>query len=56
VEKMTAISKKSLKYLPFYGFVCYKCGVIFIDRSKKKESYLKISTALEGWPLYQVSY
>ena len=38
-RKMTVVSKSSLKYTGPFGIVALKCGIIFIDRKKRKESH-----------------
>ena len=51
VGRMTVIAKRSLKFTPFFGLVASKCGIIFIDRKKKKEAHRIIEVALEGQSL-----
>ncbi|XP_072935106.1 1-acyl-sn-glycerol-3-phosphate acyltransferase alpha-like [Epargyreus clarus] len=47
-NKMTAIAKKELFYVPLIGITFYLCGIVFIDRKNGKNAYkqLKITTEM----------
>ena len=47
-KKLTVVAKESLKYLGSFGIVAIKCGIVFINRKKGKESRKVIQVKASG--------